>query len=347
MSTPPNRNSTHYPTYLPYTEHTDVSDSSIPESFSWQDQIQLCPVGNQGSCGDCWAFSTAGMLTDRLTVATGKYQGAIAVQSISGCAFAAVRDRLSSMTNTTISSKVGTCSTGGFIAAGCIFAENYGVPLDTCVPYKNGDSCPTTSKCTPLYSFTKGSTTTVTTGPDGAAESLLLDIEYKPGALSQDTIDANVRNMQKEIMKNGPLAIGYMCMQSMMGSAWKDQTSEEDVYQVSDNDTVDGGHAVVIVGWGVTPTNKTPYWLIRNSWGSTWNSPLNGYWRHLRGSNNSGIESSAIAAQASAAPVTQAYTGGSLPSNSNTTWPTWKIALLVSAIILVLLIVAFVFRLVL
>ena len=29
-------------------------------------------------------------------------------------------------------------------------------------------------------------------------------------------------------------------------------------------------HAVVVVGYGTDPTTNTPYWIVKNSWGSKW-----------------------------------------------------------------------------
>jgi len=41
-------------------------------------------------------------------------------------------------------------------------------------------------------------------------------------------------------------------------------------------------HAVVCVGWGVTPANEgsIPYWIIKNSWGESWGEQ--GYFRIAR-----------------------------------------------------------------
>ena len=53
-----------------------------------------------------------------------------------------------------------------------------------------------------------------------------------------------------------------------------------------------GGHAVRIVGWGVE--NSTKYWKVANSWNPFWGEQ--GYFRIIRGVNECGIESGAVAA---------------------------------------------------
>jgi C1A family cysteine protease len=49
-------------------------------------------------------------------------------------------------------------------------------------------------------------------------------------------------------------------------------------------------HGVVVVGWGTLPFIgfKFPYWIVRNSWGSTWGSA--GYVLMRRGVNKCNIE---------------------------------------------------------
>jgi cathepsin B len=52
-----------------------------------------------------------------------------------------------------------------------------------------------------------------------------------------------------------------------------------------------GGHAVRIVGWGAE--NGTKYWKVANSWNPYWGEK--GYFRIVRGTNECGIESGAVA----------------------------------------------------
>ncbi|VDO57009.1 unnamed protein product [Haemonchus placei] len=92
-----------------------------------------------------------------------------------------------------------------------------------------------------------------------------------------------VAGIQKEIMTNGPVEAAY--------------TVYEDFYQYTGGVYTHtggaevGGHAVRILGWGVD--NKTPYWLVANSWNTDWGE--NGYFRILRGVNECGIEHAIVA----------------------------------------------------
>jgi len=46
-------------------------------------------------------------------------------------------------------------------------------------------------------------------------------------------------------------------------------------------------HAVLVVGYGTDPATKTPFWLIKNSWGPGWGE--GGYIRVRRGANTCGL----------------------------------------------------------
>ena len=300
-----------------------MTDVTPPTSWDCRSLVQLSPVPTQGECGSCWAYVVADMLADRLAIATRYAAPHLSTETIKSCAMAATRDRLrGELSGTDAWTKyLGDCQTGGFIAAGCWFAENYGVPLDTCVGTPSDTSnhgidspCKDASGCDPLYSFEIGSTRIITHGPRDQVYTLDEGECIPPCTLPASVISANVLRMQRDIMANGPLAIGYISHMDLRADNFSDTTYDDGVYRVNLSSGVDAGHAVLIVGWGVAD-GGTPYWTIRNSWGADWNG--DGHWRHLRGSNDSGVESSAVSALPRLAGASQAYTG---PAHFAATW---------------------------
>ena len=53
--------------------------NGLPEKFSWREERPSClgEIQDQGECGSCWAFTSAGLLSDRLCIHT---NGAIDVR---------------------------------------------------------------------------------------------------------------------------------------------------------------------------------------------------------------------------------------------------------------------------
>ena len=96
-------------------------------------------------------------------------------------------------------------------------------------------------------------------------------------------------NLRRDIYHWGPLSVGFTVYPDFMEFF---KTNPKGVYKWNGQGQPEGGHAVVIVGWGVEEGTNTPYWIIRNSWGTSWGD--GGYFKFLRGSNHCGIEENAV-----------------------------------------------------
>jgi len=130
---------------------------------------------------------------------------------------------------------------GGILSNAWNYLKDTGIVTDKCFPYTAGQgtaaSCET--KCVDGESFTK----------------------YKSKDAYQIT---GVDNIKKEIMTSGPVETGFMVYKSFMSYT-------SGIYQRhwwEFWDTLEGGHAVKIIGWG--SENGVDYWLVANSWGTAW-----------------------------------------------------------------------------
>ena len=147
---------------------------------------------------------------------------------------------------------------GGYPYYAWYFMENPGLPLESCVPYKGADgSCP--SSCSNGASMTFYKAT---------------NIHSYSGASS----------IHGAIMTKGPIEVSFTVYQDFMS-----YTSGVYIHTWGG---VLGGHAVKMVGWGVSGSQK--YWICANSWGGTWG--IQGYF--WIGYGQCGIDSSGVAGDA-------------------------------------------------
>jgi hypothetical protein len=103
--------------------------------------------------------------------------------------------------------------------------------------------------------------------------------------------------MMMELILNGPGAISINFYNDLFGYS-------SGVYSRSPNANYVGGHAMMLVGWGVTD-NATPYWIIQNSHYGT-STGENGFIRFRRGTDECSIESRGMDVITPKLPVSQA-----------------------------------------
>merc|ERR1711920_529677 len=81
---------------------------------------------------------------------------------------------------------------------------------------------------------------------------------------------------------NGPIQVAFKVYKSFM--SYTSGVYSKHIYEL----IPEGGHAVKIVGWGKDDATGVDYWLVANSWDTTWG--LDGLFKIKRGNNECGIE---------------------------------------------------------
>lgn len=155
---------------------------------------------------------------------------------------------------------------GGQLPAAWSFMSIFGVADEACKPYHAvNQSC--TQTC-----------------DDGSKPTLY----YAAGG--QQFSASDLESAMYEIMTNGPIETAF--------SVYEDfEEYEGGIYQHTYGDYL-GGHAVMIVGWGVE--NGVKYWIVQNSWGESWGE--GGFFRIIRGVNDCGFEGQLTAGPAGKTP---------------------------------------------
>lgn len=272
-------------------EANNIKGSSLKE-FNWANPAQVRTVRyaqvdpktlpatfiqqapDQGNCGSCWAVSSTSMTCDRVAIASRTLPVPLNASSI-------------------------TCTQdgcGGGMIYDAYVSLQKGVPADSCAPYKQW--CADGFHCNHAGHPACSCQTYV-----GKKTCPLMAFAVAGTSASFHSIS----DLQDEIFMHGPVATGFQVGSNLL-TMYQCGVKNDAVYVP--NQDILGGHAVVIVGWGQDQTGG--YWVIRNSWGPTWNG--DGFWRFRW---NTGAEAEAMAWQAmSSAAVSilgSSSSGGRMP----------------------------------
>jgi C1A family cysteine protease len=227
-----------------------ATDGAPPASFDWRNNSGnwLTDVKDQGICGSCWAFAAVGVAEAIFNLDAGNPALDLDLSEqylVSDC-----------------DTSSGDCC-GGYTNSALSYLRDYGVPDESCLPYVDGGISTGCScsydiglgyytcdvNCT-YSSYFQCSDTTCSDrcGDWETRREFITDV----GSVSSDPLA-----IKQALIDKGPLAVAL------------DMSGDFDGMDVFRCPIEDGytNHAVNIVGYD----DAGGYWIVRNSWGNTWN----------------------------------------------------------------------------
>jgi len=270
----------------PEHERTEFPNAAIPTSFDVRTAWPNCAaitghVRDQSNCGSCWAFSSTESFNDRYCITTGDAKTFFSPEDTVSCC-SGLKCSFSMGCNGGQPSGAWSWFTMEGVSTGADYAD-VGTG-SSCKPYSM-QSCahhctppPGMVDCTEVQSY---STPRCASTCNEKTYGVDYDSDKKKAKSSYQV--RGVTNIQQELMDKGSMSVDFTVYEDF-------ETYTSGIYQHKTGKSL-GGHAVKLIGWG--EENGTPYWTIMNSWNEAWGEK--GTFRILRGSNECGIESDAIA----------------------------------------------------
>ncbi|XP_074093331.1 tubulointerstitial nephritis antigen isoform X1 [Macrotis lagotis] len=231
---------------------------------------------DQKNCAASWAFSTASVAADRIAIqSNGRYTDNLSPQNLISCC---------------VKNQHG-CK-GGSIDKAWWYLRKRGLVSHACYPlFKdqifNNNGCDMASR-----SDGRGKRHATKPCPNNIEKSNRIYQCSPPYRVS-----SNETEIMKEIMQNGPVQAIMQVHEDFFhykGGIYRHVNNIKDESEKYQNLRT---HAVKLTGWGVlrgAQGRKEKFWIAANSWGKSWGE--NGYFRILRGVNESDIEKLIIAA---------------------------------------------------
>lgn len=238
----------------------------------------VTPVKDQAQCGSCYSFSS-----------TGAIEGSLCIKGIKTC-----DDNWSGISEQHILNcgsvnKNARQAWYGF--NGCyggwqsnvyeFLHQAQGVVEDKDFPYMSGSKVPefnimNVGECyyTPANQFT------------WMQKNAIAYVDKDICGTTNKNGNTNSTLLQEALFRQGPLAMGMY-----VGGTFSSYKSG--VYVPASGDcpnylSTGINHAMLLVGYGHSDTDNLDYWIVKNSWGSSWGD--NGFIKVVRGQNACGIE---------------------------------------------------------
>jgi cathepsin B len=241
-------------------------------------------IRDQSMCGCCWAFAGASAASDRLCIST---NGTVALPlssqetcfcaSDDGCNGGYVDepwDYISQVGLATGGENKGTGALGGGYCSAFSLphCHHHGPQGNDPYPAENTAGCPQqhSPQCP-----SKCDSDAVAPHNDFNADRYTFD----GSVVSFDSVAA----IEEAIMTHGPVEAAF--------TVYEDFANYVSGIYHHVSGSVEGGHAIRIVGWG--EEGGQAYWKIANSWNPYWGE--NGYFRIKKGNSECGIEDQVVA----------------------------------------------------
>lgn len=255
---------------LPRIQHDDETLQAAPAEYDPRKSRPNCtgPVLDQGFCGSCWAFGATEAASDRLCMSSGTNK------------FLQLAPLDTTSCDSGFFSGENGCH-GGQLGGAWNYIKKTGLVDEACFPYlkSQGGPVPTCQAsdqpCLPESKFinTPKCTKKCVNGADWESSKHKLKNVY--------SIDPS--QMMAELATNGPVESAFTVFADFVHY-------KSGVYSHQTGQAL-GGHAIKVIGYGTE--NGTDYWLVQNSWTTTWGD--GGYFKIKRGDDECGIEDSFIA----------------------------------------------------
>jgi len=242
---------------------------SLPTSFDSRTQWPNCtgPVLDQGRCGSCWAFGAAEAMSDRMCITAG--QGSFL--------------QLAAL-DLTINDMMNDGCQGGDPGTAWMYGQSKGLVSESCLPYGTWETphagpVPTCAApkepCMPnTFVNTPPSSSQCANGAVFSNDKHMLKSVYSLNS---------VTDIMTDLVANGPVEAAFTVYEDFVHY-------KNGVYKHTTGGVL-GGHAVAILGYGTL--NNQPYWLVQNSWTTTWGA--GGYFMIAKGVDECGIEDEVVA----------------------------------------------------